>query len=270
MTLAAPAPAEAARKAALIPVGIAGVGGYVPERVVDNQYFTRFVETSDEWIQQRTGIVERRWLRPDERPSDMFVAAGRKALERAGVAPSEVDLIVVATVSADYLCPSQACVVQERLGCVNAAAFDIAAACAGFVYGLSVGAQFVSTGAYRNVLVLAGEALSRISDIYDRNSMVLFGDGAGAALLQPHAQCRQGLIEAFQLGADGTGYHYIIRSKGGGREPMTPEILAEGTHLLRMKGREVYRFAVSQMESLITWAMEGQDRRSWAWSSRTR
>lgn len=259
MTAAAPARAAAPRHTTAIPVGIAGVGAYVPERVVDNQYFTRFVETSDEWIQQRTGIVERRWLRPDQRPSDMFVAAGRQALERAGLAPAEVDLIVLATVSADYLCPSQACVVQERLGCTKAAAFDIAAACAGFVYAMAIGAQFVASGAYRNVLVLGGEALSRISDVYDRNSAVLFGDGAGAALLQPHEQCRQGLIEALKLGADGSGYHYIIRQKGGGKEPLTPEVLTEGTHLLRMKGREVYRFAVAQMESLISWAMAGQD-----------
>lgn len=243
----------------LVPVGIASVGAGVPERVVDNRFFTRYVETSDEWIQQRTGIVERRWLRPGQRPSDMFVAAGRKALERAGVPPEEVELLVIGSVSGDYTVPSTACVVQDRLGCRNAAAFDIAAACTGFIYALQVGAQFIATGTYRNALVMGGEALSRISDIYDRNSCVLFGDGAGAALLRPWETCRQGRIEAVTLGADGSGWHFITRPKGGGYEPITPEILAEGSHLLRMKGREVYRFAVERMEALIRWALDGED-----------
>ena len=244
----------------LVPVGIAGLGFSVPDRVVTNDYFTRFVETSDEWIQSRTGIRERRWLAEGERPSDLFTRAGRAALEDAGLAPEEVDLIIVATVSGDFQgTPSSACVVQRELGCVNAAAFDLSAACAGFVYGLNVASQFISAGTYRNVLMIGGEGLSRISDIYDRNSVILFADGAGAALLQPHATCQQGLIEDLTLGADGEGWHYIIRPRGGGAEPVTPDILAEGTHQLRMKGREVYRFAVEKMTSLIAWALEGQD-----------
>ena len=242
-----------------IPVGIAGLGHAVPDWVIDNAYFTRFIDTSDEWIQQRTGIKERRWIRAGEHISDFFVASGRKALERAGVAPEEVDLVIIGSVSGDYSVPSTACVVQDKLGCTRAAAFDVAAACTGFLYSLSIGAQFIATGCFKNVLVMGGEALSRISDIYDRTTVVLFGDGTGAALLQPHEVCGQGLIEDVTLGSDGSGWHYISRPKGGSNEPVTPEILAEGTHLLRMKGREVYRFAVAQMESLMTWAMADQD-----------
>jgi len=244
----------------VVPVGIAGIGFSVPDRVVENDYFTRFVETSDEWIRSRTGIEQRRWLSEGEKPSDLFARAGRAALEDAGLAPEEVDLIIVATVSGDFQStPSAACLVQRDLGCVNAAAFDISAACAGFVYGLNVASQFVSNGTYRNVLMIGGEGLSRIADIYDRNSVIIFADGAGAAVLQPHETCGQGLIEDLTLGADGTGWHYIIRPRGGGAEPVTPEILAEGTNQLRMKGREVYRFAVDKMTSLIAWALEGQD-----------
>jgi len=240
-------------------VGIASVGHSLPDQVLKNEFFTRFVETSDEWIQKRTGIKERRWIRDGEHPSDLFVNAGRMALERAGLEPGDIDLIILGTVSGDYLLPSTACIVQDRMGCRNAAAFDVLAACTGFLYALGIGHQFVSSGRYRNVLVMGGEALSRICDHYDRNSVVLFADGAGAAVLQPHDVCGQGLIEDFTLASDGTGWHYIYRPDGGGAVPMTPEILNEGTYLVRIKGREVYRFAVAKMTELMEWAMKGQD-----------
>lgn len=243
-----------------IPVGIAGMGYSIPDQAVDNHYFTRFVETSDEWIVQRTGIKERRWLEPGEKPSDLFTAAGKMALEKAELAAEDVDLIIVCTVSGDHQgTPASACIVQENLGAKKAAAFDIQAACAGFLYGLSVGSQFLQNGTYRNVLVIGGECLSRISDIYDRNSVIIFGDGAGAAVLQPHEVCQQGLIEDMTLGADGSGAQFICRPRGGGVERLTPEILSEGTHLIRMQGREVYRFAVSRMTRLMKWAMTDQD-----------
>jgi 3-oxoacyl-[acyl-carrier-protein] synthase-3 len=169
-------------------------------------------------------------------------------------------MIILATVSGDHLgVPATSCIVQENLGAKNAAAFDIQAACTGFLYALSVGRQFIATGAYKNVLVIGGEGLSRIIDIYDRGTSIIFGDGAGAVLLQPHATCQQGLIEDITLGADGSGAQFITRPRGGAMEQITPEILSEGTHQLRMKGREVYRFAVGRMTELMAWAMEGQD-----------
>ena len=249
-----------------IPVGIASVGHYVPEQVRDNEWFTQYIETSDEWIRQRTGIIERRWMEEGETTSDLFVKAGQLILERAGVKAEDVDLVICGTVSGDYLaCPATACIVQDKLGCTNAWAFDLNAACTGFLYSIAVGKQFIATGQYKNVLVLGGEGLSRLLDMNDRNSVVIFADGAGGALLQPHDVCQQGLIEDMMLGADGSGYHYIIRPKGGAKEPVTPEILAEGTHLLRMKGREVYRFAVDRMTELMAWAMDGQKLEEVGW-----
>ncbi len=245
----------------LLDVGIAGYGCSIPQRSIDNNYFTRFFETSDEWIIQRTGIEARRWLDEDDKPSDMFTEAAERCLENAGVAAEDVDMIVLATVSGDHLgVPATSCIVQDNLGASNAAAFDIQAACTGFLYALSVGRQFVATGAYKNVLLIGGEGLSRIIDIYDRGTSIIFGDGAGAVLLQPHETCQQGLIEDITLGADGAGAQFITRPRGGAMEQITPEILSEGTHQLRMKGREVYRFAVSRMTELMAWAMEGQDK----------
>jgi 3-oxoacyl-[acyl-carrier-protein] synthase-3 len=241
-------------------VGIAGLGYAIPERRVDNNYFTRFVETSDEWVVQRTGIKERRWLEDHRKPSDLFTEAAAKALEDSGLAPEDIELIVLCTVSGDQQgLPASACIIQENLGCKNAAAFDVQAACAGFVYGLSIGSQYIKTGTYKNVLIIGGEALSRIADIYDRNSVIIFADGAGAAVLQPHSVCKQGLIEDLTLGADGSGAQFITRPLGGAADPITPEILAEGTHLIRLEGRQVYRFAVSRMVKLMRWGMEGQD-----------
>jgi len=242
-----------------IPVGIAGIGHHIPEWVVDNHYFTQFVETSDEWIQQRTGIKERRWLAEGEAPSDLSVEAGRMALEQAGIAPGEVDLIVLGTISGDYLFPSCAGVVQDKLGCVNAAAFDLSAACSGFIYALNTGQQFIATGTYRTVLCIGGDALSRVVDIRDRNSCVLFGDGAGAVVLRPFDEVGQGRIDKMMMGADGSGWDFICRPDGGALNPVTPEILEEGTHLIRLRGRAVYRFAVDKMTEIMSWAGEGID-----------
>ena len=249
-----------------IPVGIAGLGHYVPEQTLDNDWFAQHIETSNEWIQQRTGIIERRWLPEGKTTSDIFIEAGRLAMERAGVLPEEIDLIVVGTISGDYLAmPATACIVQDKLGCKNAWAFDLNAACTGFLYSLAVGQQFIASGTHKNVLVFGGEGLSRLLDLNDRNSVVIFADGGGCALLQPHEKCQQGLIEDMTMGSDGSGYHLIIRPKGGAKEPVTPEILAEGTHLIRMKGREVYRFAVQRMSELMSWAMEGQNIEELGW-----
>lgn len=251
--------------AELVPAGIAGIGHWVPDQVIDNEWFTQYLDTSDEWIQQRTGIAERRWLRDDEKPCDMFVGAGKMAMEDAGVNPEDIDMIVIGTVSGDYTAPSAACIVQARLGLSKCGAFDVAAACSGFMYALAVGSQFVETGKYKNVLVIGGDAMSRMIDKEDRSTVVLFGDGAGAVVLQPHATCKRGLIQDIHIGADGEGAKYIIRPRGGAGDPMTHEILDERSHYIKMEGRPVYRFAASKMIWLLDWAMSGQDPEKLGW-----
>ena len=248
-----------------VPAGIAGIGHAVPDWVIDNEWFTTYLDTSDEWIQQRTGIIQRRWLKDGERPSDLFVAAGEAALADAGVAKEDVDLIVVGSVSGDYLAPSAACVVQARMGLGKCGAFDVAAACSGFLYALGTGTAMIGTGKYKNVLVIGGEAMSRLIDKEDRTTAVIFGDGAGAVLLQPHEVCKQGLVEDFTLGADGEGAKYLIRPRGGGWEPMTEEIVRNREHYIRMQGRAVYRFAASRMIWLLDWAMRDQKPEDLGW-----
>lgn len=179
--------------------GILGTGRYLPEKVITNADLEKMVDTSDEWIVTRTGIKERRMARQDETSSDMATHAARQALDKAGIVAEQVDLIIVATVTPDMFFPSTACIVQEKLGAKRAAAFDLSAACSGFLYGTSVAAQFVANGLYRYVLVVGVEALSKIVDWTDRNTCVLFGDGAGAAVIGP---VEEGLgFLSFELGA---------------------------------------------------------------------
>ena len=248
-----------------VPAGIAGIGHKVPDWVIDNDWFVGHLDTSDEWIQQRTGIVQRRWLRDGEKPSDLFVEAADMALRNANVARDQVDLIVVGSVSGDYTAPSAACVVQQRMGLPKCGAFDVAAACSGFLYALATGTSFIATGRYKNVLVIGGEAMSRMINKQDRNTAVLFGDGAGAVLMQPWETCRQGLVEDFTLGADGEGIPYIVRPRGGGADPMTEEIVRKGEHYITMQGRAVYRFAAQRMIWLLDWAMRGKDPARLGW-----
>jgi len=248
-----------------VPAGIAGIGHFVPDQVITNDYFTTYLETSDEWIQQRTGIAERRWLREGEMPSDMFVGAAEMAMKDAGVKPEDIDLLVIGSVSGDYTAPSAACIVQARLGLPKCGAFDVAAACSGFMYAMAVGRSMIGTGEYKNVLVIGGDAMSRMIDQKDRGTCVLFGDGAGAVVLQPHATCQRGLIEDITIGADGEGAKYILRPRGGAGDPMTHEILEERSHFIQMQGRAVYRFAASKMIWLLDWAMHEQDPDKLGW-----
>ena len=175
-----PASAEPAQKrmASRIPVGIAGTGSYVPERVVPNTWFERLVDTSDEWIQQRTGIVERRFAADDQATSDLALEASRRALESAGVKPEELDLIVLGTLTPDYLLPSTACLIQDRLGATKAGAFDVNAACTGFLTALHTGEAFIAAGRARRVLVIGAEKLTSFVDFTDRTSCIIFGDAA--------------------------------------------------------------------------------------------
>lgn len=210
-------------------VGFLGTGHYVPDNIVTNKDLEEIVDTTDEWIKSRTGIEERR-IAKEEETSDMAFYAAENALKDAGVSAEEIDLILVATVTPDTTFPSVACMIQDRLGAKNAAAMDVAAACAGFMYGVITGQQFIETGAYKKVLVVGVDKLSKITDWTDRNTCVLLGDGAGAAVLGEVSDDRG--ILSFELGANGAGGKELYQN--------------EDAHLV-MNGREVYKFAVRQM-----------------------
>jgi len=243
----------------IIKVGIAGTGSYVPERVVDNAYFEGILDTNDEWIRQRTGIAARRYVEDGEENSHMCISAAKEALANAGIEPEELDMIIVATISGDYQMPATACLVQKELAASNAGAFDVQAACSGFVTALAVGEAFVSSGRATKVLVIGAEALSRFVNFEDRGSAILFGDGAGAAVLTPHSVCERGEILKTTTGADGEGWSHIWIPSGGSKRPASLNSVAEREHLIRVNGREVYRFAVHRMGEVIGEMMEGYD-----------
>ena len=226
---------------------VAGVGSYVPSRVLTNADLQRMVNTSDEWITTRTGIKERRLAAPDEATSDLAAKAAMKAMANAQVTADQLDLIVVATVTPDMPFPSTACLVQEKIGAKRAAAFDIEAACSGFIYGLEIGQQFIMSRTFDTVLVIGAEKLSSIVDWSDRNTCVLFGDGAGAAVLKnmPHSH---GLLTAF-MGADGSKGSVLCVPGGGSRCPASADSVANRLHFLRMDGKETYKNAVQAMLS---------------------
>ncbi len=210
--------------------GILGIGKYVPEKVVTNFDLEKIMDTSDEWIRTRTGIEERHFAADDQETSDLAVAAAKEASKKAGITPEEIGLILVATVTQDQTFPSVACMVQEQLGAVNAAAMDQAAACAGFIYSLVTAKHFVEANTYKYVLVVGVEKLSKVIDWNDRNTAVLFGDGASAAVVGPVSNGRG--ILSFELGADGTGGKNLYLTK---------------QDTIAMNGREVFKFAVRQM-----------------------
>lgn len=229
---------------------IVGVGSYLPARVLTNADLERMVETTDEWIMTRTGIRERHLAAADEATSDLAVQAARRALAAARVRPEQVDLIVVATVTPDMPFPSTACLVQEKLGARKAAAFDIEAACSGFIYGLEIGQQFIMSRTFDTVLVIGAEKLSSIVDWQDRNTCVLFGDGAGAAVLQNRAGSH-GLLTVV-MGADGSRGSVLCVPGGGSRHPASADTLARRLHYLRMDGKETFRNAVQAMHGAAT------------------
>jgi len=232
---------------------IAAVGSYVPERVLRNADLEKMVETSDEWIVTRTGIRERRIAAPGEATSDLAAKAARTAMERAGVSAEELDLIIVATITPDMGFPATACLVQQKLGARRAAAFDLEAACSGFIYALEVGQQFIMSRTYNTVLVVGAEKLSTIVNWKDRNTCVLFGDGAGAAILRnlPHSH---GLLTVC-MGADGGKSNLICMPGGGSLNPATAETVAAGLHFLRMEGKETFKNAVNAMCTAATEAL---------------
>ena len=226
-------------------VGIIGIGTYLPEKIVTNKDLESIVETSDEWIVDRTGIRERRIAASDIATSDLASRAAQRALDDAGVTAEEIDLIIVASATPDMFFPSTACLVQANIKATNAAAFDLAAGCSGFVYAMVTGSQFIKTGLYKKVLVIGAETLSKILDWTDRNTCVLFGDGAGAAVL---AETSPGYgILASQLGADGAGGDLLKLPAGGSRNPATDETVSQRLHFIHMSGNEVFKFAVKIM-----------------------
>jgi len=225
--------------------GIIGIGCYLPEKKLTNQDLEKMVDTSDAWITERTGIKTRHIAAPDQATSDLAYEAAVRALADADTKPEELDLIIVATESPDYKYPSTACLLQARLGAKNAAAFDLSAGCSGFVYGLGIGSQSIVSGLYKKILLVGAETLSRITDWTDRNTCVLFGDGAGAAVL---GRVEEGYgVLSLDLGADGSGGSHLIQPAGGSRKPTTHETVDAHEHLIHMDGQDVFKFAARRM-----------------------
>lgn len=223
-------------------VGILGIGHYVPEKIVTNFDLEKIVDTSDEWITERTGIKQRHIAAPGQATSDMSLIAAQRALADAGVAAEELDLVILATASPDHAFPSTACLVQDRLGAKNAAAFDLSAGCSGFVYSLGVASQMVKSGLYNKILIIGAETLSSIINWQDRNTCVLFGDGAGAAVV---GEVEEGYgVLGIDLGADGSGGKYLFQPAGGSRKPASEETVANHEHTIHMNGPEVFKFAI--------------------------
>lgn len=226
-------------------VGITGIGYSVPEKILTNADLEKMVDTSDEWIVERTGIRERRIAEADVSTSVLAAEAAVKAIEDAKLTPEDIDLIIVATATSDMAFPSTSCLVQHKIGASNAAAFDLSAGCSGFVYGVNVGSQMIASGVYKHVLVIGAEVLSKILDWQDRNTCVLFGDGAGAAVLS-EVEPGYGLL-SIDLGADGSGGDALMQPAGGSKLPASLETVANRQHYVHMNGSEVFRFATKVM-----------------------
>jgi len=226
-----------------------GTGMYVPDRVLTNRDLEHMVETSDEWIRERTGIRERRIAAPDQASSDLAVIAAQRALESAGITAKDVDQIVLATTTPDRFLPSCACTLQAKLGATNAAAYDVFAACTGFVYGLGIARGIIGTEQADTVLVIGVETLSRIVDYTDRNTCVLFGDGAGAAVLQPCAP-GEGIL-SISMGSDGALGDVLEVPAGGSGLPASAETVQARGHFIKMRGRELFKIAVRAMEDSV-------------------
>jgi 3-oxoacyl-[acyl-carrier-protein] synthase-3 len=239
-------------------VRIAGWGKYLPERIMPNSELAELVDTSDEWIRARTGIGERRIAAPEETTCSLSVEAARAALDKAQVRAEDLDLIIVATCTPDYAnMPATASLVQHALGATHAGAFDLNAVCSGFLYGLATGSQFIISGMYKSVLVVGAEVFTRILDWQDRSTCVLFGDGAGAVVLQPTTT--PGGLLSFVLGSDGSGACSLYVPAGGSRRPTSAETVAERAHYVKMDGRDVFRFATRIVPESVLQALEAAD-----------
>jgi len=234
-------------------VGIIGVGEYFPARVLTNQDLEKMVDTSDEWITTRTGIKERHIVNEGEATSDLAIKAAKEALQNAGIKPQDLELIIVATITPDMQFPSVSCLVQHALGAKKACCFDISAACAGFVYGIVTAQQFITNGIYKNALVIGAEVLSSITDWQDRSTCVLFGDGAGAAVL---SEVKKGGILSTYLGSDGSMADLLMLPGGGSRNPASHQTIDNRMHYIKMRGNELFKLAVKIMAEAAKTALD--------------
>jgi 3-oxoacyl-[acyl-carrier-protein] synthase-3 len=234
---------------------ITAVAGYVPPRVVTNADLEKIVDTTDEWIRTRTGIRERHYAEPGVASSHLGTEAARKLLAAKGLAPEEIDMIVVATVTPDMLFPATACLIQNRLGATKAWGFDLSAACSGFAYALTVGAQFVGAGTHKKVLVIGADVMTSILDFKDRATCVLFGDGAGAVLLEPTANDAEGIID-FAHDIDGSGGGNLYMPAGGSLHPPSCETVEKRMHYVHQEGQQVFKYAVKRQAELACQMLE--------------
>jgi 3-oxoacyl-[acyl-carrier-protein] synthase-3 len=233
---------------------IAGIGVYVPDAVLTNQDLAKQLSTTSEYILTRTGIRERHIVDPTQAASDLGVIAAQRAVMQAGIDRADVDMIIVSTLSPDLLAPATACIIQKQLGMHNIPAFDVSAACSGFVYALAIGNQFIATGLYRTILVIGTEAFSKVTNWEDLESCILSGDGAGAVVLRP-ALPGQGIV-SISLGADGSGVEHLYIPAGGTRMAVTAENIAANMHKARMVGQEIFRFAMRKLPEVTERALE--------------
>jgi 3-oxoacyl-[acyl-carrier-protein] synthase III len=238
----------------MIHARITGTGSYAPKKIISNHDLEKLVNTSDQWITERTGIKERRIAEKGETTSDLAYEAGKKALKAAGLGPDELDLVIVATMTPDMVLPSLSCVLQEKLGAKNAAAFDIYAACSGFIYGMSVASAFIGSGMHKNILLVGAEVLSRFTDWEDRSTCILFGDGAGAVMIQRHSG-KRGILST-HLHSDGSLGELIHVPAGGAQHPASHDTIRKRMHFIKMKGNETFKVAVRALEGVVQEALE--------------
>ena len=225
---------------------ITSVGHYVPDRVIDNKYFEQYLDTSDEWIRTRTGISERRRLDKSKPTSFMAIKAIEKLLQNRGIGIEEIDLIIVASVTPDMIYPSTACIIQKEMGAVNAWGFDLLAACSGFIFSLTTAMQFIQAGSHRKIIVVGADKMSAITNFEDRNTCILFGDAAGAVLLEPTEDKSIGIIDAI-MKIDGEGGKYLHQLGGGSLNPATHETVDKRMHFVYQEGKNVFKDAVKGM-----------------------
>lgn len=235
---------------------IAGTGSYLPEKVLTNQDLEKLVDTNDQWIRERTGIERRHIASQGEVTSDLALIAAKRALEAAGMTADQLELIIFCTVTGDQVMPSSACTLQEKLGCKTIPAFDLSAACSGFVYGISVADQFIRTGMYKRILVVGAEIISRYVNYKDRETCILFGDAAGAFIVERAPEGSDAVIMSSHLRAEGSLGELFVLPAGGSKIPFSAKVLDEGLQWVRMKGREIFKNAVRTMSSCCQEALE--------------